>query len=415
MKNLKIYSGLKKKGAALIIIAMLGGVTGCSSKDVKKDVEVIVEPQVVYAQEVVPTVEPTPIPTPVPTPIATPIATVAPQTSNLRACSEYKIVNTKNVNMRLDANKDSLKLGQLNRGDRCRCIAEYKDWSLVLFGKTICFVKSEYLNSDYSYESSYDISDDLDIVYATTGVYFRLFPEVNDNNKIMLIPENSEIEVFGVTDHGWYLAKYDGKIGYVYAKYTESLKKKIQQKHPEVKNLKVRKIVSLKRDSYLLQSPDSSSGKIMDLEIYQSAEVLGEENGYYLVKVDKRVGYLHKKDAKELGNICIIIDLSEQELKVYVNDDVVLTTLVSTGKSSTPTPIGLYEIEDKVPGRTLEGPDYSVWVNYWMKVYGGVGIHDIKGRKMGTPRSHGCISCEEKPVAKIYEICPVGTDVNIQR
>ncbi len=404
---------LKNKKIAAFLLAMFGGLTGCTKNEPKQNNKIVnPDSTVLYLKAT----EYKPVPSS--TKLEVPVATIAPsvlQTGNLKACNVSKIVNANNVNMRLDTNTKSLVLGQLNKGDKCTCVAEYKDWSLVLVGRMLCFIKSEFLDVDYIGDSLYSYVEDLDIVYATTGVNFRLSPEVNDYNKIMLIPKNSEIEVFGRTNNDWYLAKYNGCIGYVCSQYTKSLRSKIESTYPEIKDLKIQKIVSMKNNSFLLQKPNSSSSRIKNLEVYESAEVLAEVNRYYLVKVGQEVGYVLKDEVKSLGDPCIIIDLSEQKFKLYQNNEIILCTLVSTGKSSSPTPIGLYKIECKTPGCYLIGPDYEVWVNYWMQISGNIGIHDIENRKMGTPKSHGCISMALKDASFTYDHCHVGTKVNIQR
>lgn len=265
MKNVRTYNGLKRAGATLVLVAITGALTGCANRD--KNMDVAIVPQVT---EVVATATPTPTSTPYvlveteePTiePTVEPIVIPIPQ-GNLRTCSEYRVVNGNEVNMRLDANTNSMKLGKLNKGDMVVCIAEYKDWTLAIVGRTICYIKTEFLSPYASYESPYTYEENLDIVYATTGINFRLSPEVIDTNKILLIPEGAELEVFGQTNNGWYLVKYRGQIGYVSAKYTKSLRERIQAVFPEITELKFEWAGVIRRNTSLLRRPSESSSTI---------------------------------------------------------------------------------------------------------------------------------------------------------
>lgn len=427
MKNIRIYSGIKKASTTLLLLAAVGGLTGCSQKETTVFPEIkVTNAPAPYVYTVEPTSEPEITATPYvltasPVPTATVAPTPVPQVGNLRACSGTKVINKNGVNMRFGPGTDYMKLGQLNKGDRCTCIAEYKDWSIVMYWDTICFIKSEFLDTEYAYASPYTYEEDFDIVYATSGLNFRLDPEVKDGNKIELIPRGSEIKVIGKTSNGWYLAKYNGKIGYVSAEYTRSLKEKVQAKYPEIRELRVQSIGALKKYSSLMEYPTQSSGVVRNLDIYESVEILSEADGYYFVKVGETVGYVSKKDVKKLSDTCILIDLSEQRLRLYCHADLILNTLVSTGKSSTPTPEGNFSVKGMARYRTLTGPGYSSDVEYWMDLdtedyghAGGYGLHSMDGTK-GKPKSHGCIREDLEDAKFVYEHSKVGTSVNIHR
>ncbi len=415
----------ERKKALMLLLITLGGLTGCSKNENKENNNYEVFPEAVVTTTNTPEPTERPIPTvtqyvlasPTVTPYVTTIPTVIPVQGNLRTCNDYREVKGKNVNVRFSANTDSLILGQVNTGDTCTCLAEYKDWSLVMVGNTIGYIKTSYLTKNYSFDSQYTYEEELDIAYTTSGLYFRLSPEVNDYNKITLIPNKAEVRVIGRTNNGWKIVKYNGKIGFVSGKYLSSLKEKLQSTFPEIKNLEVQGIVSLKRDSSLLYNPNSSAQVVKNFKVYQSAEVLGKSNGYYLVKVDSTVGYINEKDVKKLGNIAVDVNLPGQRLKYYHNNDLIMNTLVSTGAKGTPTPTGLYKIDDMTPGCwfTSEEYGYKVWVERAMHLIDGIYIHDIKNRKMGTPKSHGCISMEPADAFFLYDHVRIGTDVSIHK
>lgn len=122
----------------------------------------------------------------------------------------------------------------------------------------------------------------------------------------------------------------------------------------------------------------------------------------------------------------IEIDLSEQKLKLIENGKVISIRTISTGKWSTPTPIGEYKTRNKIT--TAYSKPYGLYMEYWMAFSndGSYGLHALpfwklaKGGKLyeganhlGTPVSHGCIRQSLADAKSLYEWAPVGTSVKI--
>lgn len=119
----------------------------------------------------------------------------------------------------------------------------------------------------------------------------------------------------------------------------------------------------------------------------------------------------------------IRVDLSEQRLYQEVNGVAIASHVVSSGKASTPTPVGTYEVLNKHPRAWSRSA--SLWMPYWMAFRkDGYGLHELPewpgGKKegkahLGTPVSHGCVRVGEGVAKALYEWTPVGTKVVIQR
>lgn len=119
----------------------------------------------------------------------------------------------------------------------------------------------------------------------------------------------------------------------------------------------------------------------------------------------------------------IRIDLSEQRLYQEVNGIAVASYPVSSGKASTPTPVGSYSVLNKHPRAWSRSA--SLWMPYWMAFRAdGYGLHELPewpgGKKegkahLGTPVSHGCVRIGEGVAKLLYDWAPVGTRVLIQR
>lgn len=111
------------------------------------------------------------------------------------------------------------------------------------------------------------------------------------------------------------------------------------------------------------------------------------------------------------------IDISRQHVWVYVDGILLVDTPCVTGnlKDGHDTPTGVFYLLNKNRGVYLEGfnndgSKYSSYVEYWMRFYKGIGMHDASWRsKFGgniykTGGSHGCVNLPTEAAAKIYEI-----------
>lgn len=131
-----------------------------------------------------------------------------------------------------------------------------------------------------------------------------------------------------------------------------------------------------------------------------------------------RLTYLKKK-----YNRFILVDISDQTLRLYRNESRVLYAHVVTGKPSTPTPTGTYSIKSKARNVSLTGSTWNVKVSYWMPFIGSsYGFHDASWRSSGqfnkytykTNGSHGCVNMKTGDAKKLYNNIYVGTVVIIQ-
>ena len=118
-----------------------------------------------------------------------------------------------------------------------------------------------------------------------------------------------------------------------------------------------------------------------------------------------------------VGKTYIEVDMSAQKLYYYVDGKLTLESDVVTGNISrgNGTPAKLCYVYFKQRNRTLRGPDYATFVNYWMAVSGHIGIHDATWRgKFGgeiykTAGSHGCVNVPKSFAAELYDVVEVGT------
>nr|MBQ8251744.1 L,D-transpeptidase/peptidoglycan binding protein [Lachnospiraceae bacterium] len=123
----------------------------------------------------------------------------------------------------------------------------------------------------------------------------------------------------------------------------------------------------------------------------------------------------------DIGDTYIEVDLTNQMMYYYKNGDLKINTPVVTGNTSLGrgTPEKVCYVYGKERNRVLRGEGYASFVNFWMPVYGGVGIHDASwrgsygGKIYKTNGSHGCINTPYAEVSKLYEMVEIGTPVII--
>jgi lipoprotein-anchoring transpeptidase ErfK/SrfK len=116
----------------------------------------------------------------------------------------------------------------------------------------------------------------------------------------------------------------------------------------------------------------------------------------------------------------ILVSLSRQTMWVYKGDDIVLTSLVSTGRAGFETPTGTFQILSKLPSQTMEGViggEYYNVPNVPNVMYFTNEGHALHGtywhNNFGTPMSHGCVNLPMDVAAWLYNWAPVGTPVYI--
>lgn len=126
-------------------------------------------------------------------------------------------------------------------------------------------------------------------------------------------------------------------------------------------------------------------------------------------------------DGKPFGvtDTYVEVDIQNQQMTYYKDGELVVTTPVVTGFPNwRDTPTGLYSVLNKDTDCWLTGPDFHVFIKYWVGFIGTLyGLHDASwrtefgGSKYKTDGSHGCVNTPEEAMATIYETIEIGTPV----
>jgi lipoprotein-anchoring transpeptidase ErfK/SrfK len=109
----------------------------------------------------------------------------------------------------------------------------------------------------------------------------------------------------------------------------------------------------------------------------------------------------------------IEVNLKTQRVIAWEGKRWVNAMIVSTGKSSTPTVTGVFDVYDRYAEARMQGDDYDIPdVPYVMYFHRGYGFHGAYWHnRFGTPVSHGCVNLAVDKAKWLYDFATIGTPV----
>lgn len=264
---------------------------------------------------------------------------------------------------------------------------------------------------------------------ATITEYIKTIHEVNLRSEenlnceiLDVVPNNVTFVKFEECDE-FYKVEFNGVTGYIHKDMASKKKKAIMPYEP-------RKVAYLKESAELL-TEDTEPITLNKLECIEVFEEYGDK---YLTIIDGNVGFVNKDKTEDLEGVFVVVDISEQELKLYEDNLVILTSPIVSGKKSSPSTEGLFSVYDISHNRYLVGPGYKSYVDIMMKYHNGEGLHDAEyhvnedGKKHGWRTreefggetyikrgSHGCINMPQEEVMEVSNHVSVGTKVLVKK
>jgi lipoprotein-anchoring transpeptidase ErfK/SrfK len=117
------------------------------------------------------------------------------------------------------------------------------------------------------------------------------------------------------------------------------------------------------------------------------------------------------KASKSRTVVCV--DLTHQTVFVMKKGKVyVKPTVTRTGMKGYRTPTGTYKINKRTK-KEWSNP-YKVWMPYWQRFVGGVGLHQTTTYLHdGWRGSHGCVNLLQSDAKNLYGIGKIGTTVKV--
>lgn len=124
------------------------------------------------------------------------------------------------------------------------------------------------------------------------------------------------------------------------------------------------------------------------------------------------------------GSKYILVDISEQHMYVYENDQLIYSFVASTGINNA-TRTGLFHVQSKIPN--AYGGTWNIWMPNWLGIYwaGSLenGIHalpilsngaELWAGYLGRPISYGCVVLGSYEAGLLYNWAEIGTPVEIR-
>ena len=325
--------------------------------------------------------------------------------------SEYASTTT-DVNFRNGPDTDSYIEDTFLPGTMVRLIARCENgWYLAEHDGQLGFLCGDYvheIDSQKLQQQLQNLPEVVPVVQATQNVNVR--PDSNTNNvEYGTLSQGNYLEMVRKLDNGWYEVIYEGKHAYVCGDYV---------KESAAFAGDFSKMVTMNVDAKLYDQPFGNA--IDSIPRLETAKVFAEVEGYYYVESNGKIGFIQKGDCIVLDGTYVVVDISDQTATLYRGNEEILRTYVVTGKDSSPSDLGLFDIDAKATDSWLTGADYSTHVNYWMPYNGGEGLHDATwrsefgGQIYHNSGSHGCVNCPYDAAATLYENVKVGSKVLVK-
>ena len=277
------------------------------------------------------------------------------------------------------------------------------DWYLVRTNSRIGFVSGDYLHVlTNQYVNSQEIEPSLHVlrgIRSNTSLNVR--GSASENGEV--IGSLSEGQMFVVQDHlenGWYQIQYGDRVGYVSGDYVSEVYATSLEELP---------LIYIREDASVSEKPYENS--IGTVSHNQFVRIYGENDEYYLIEYNGSYGYVPKDKCERMTDYYAIIDLSDNNLKVYHLGEEILSTRVSNGMESHKTPTGFFSVYSKLDSTLMSGDGYTNVPIDLVEYYNdGCAIH------VGDPNvlSHGCTHVNRGDMEKVYQYLNVGDRVFVQ-
>ena len=296
------------------------------------------------------------------------------------------------------------------------------------------------LNTFYSVDTSNDIKEgysyiegkdtEQDIIYEVDdNIFIRAKETINvryepttQSDILDILYEGNSLKKVGEIDN-WYIVECNGLNAYVFKEYCEQIEDN------EVYN-------DINEDYYdsnicyfpygtTIYSDTELTTAIADIPSLESGIINYQSGNTYFVSSYGYEGYVSIYSTSIIQQPVIIVDKSEQTLRLYKNNTLTMEFPVVTGNETydfyNHSEEGLFYIYDKQYNANLVGPTWDVNVGVFMPYNGGEGIHDATWRPyfggdiyLGDG-SHGCINCPYYEVMTLADEVDVGDRVLVKR
>ena len=209
---------------------------------------------------------------------STPTPTPTPETKT--------VYTTENLKVRTQPNTSAEVLGTLKKGTKVETYGLKDGWYEIKYEGKTGYISAKYTTETDPSTPTPMPTPETKTVYTTENLKVRAQP--NSSAEVLgTLKKGTKVETYGLKD-GWYEIKYEGKTGYISAKYTTETDPSTPTPTPETKT------VYTKEDLRVRAKPDNTSTVLGVLKKGTAVETLDEINGWYLIKYNNQDGYISK-------------------------------------------------------------------------------------------------------------------------
>jgi len=161
-------------------------------------------------------------------------------------------------------------------------------------------------------------------------------------------------------------------------------------------------------------TPAAASVETVEAKSEAASAAFMARNDMYAVfgdKVLKPGQYLWRDVPESAGAERVIVSLSDQLAYLYRGNELMAVSTISSGKSSKPTPTGIFNVLEKK--RMHRSRKYDDAPMPFMQRIDRFGVALHAGHLPGRPASHGCVRLPSQFAAKLFSTTDVGTPVLI--
>lgn len=288
------------------------------------------------------------------------------------------------------------------------------DWYLVSYNGQLGFVYGEYLRViDPNFVESQLLEyrpTFLCAVEAVHGANIRETPDVKTGRIIGGLNIGDKIPAYEKLDNGWYHINFNGQNSYIFGELVKEIYATSVDNYP---------MFLVTEEAPFLEKPYNDKIDTVNESTYMY--LLGENDDYFYTQYNGKFGYIMKNHCERLTDTYVVVDVSDQEMKIYNRGQEIFSSYVVTGKDTTPTTIGAHYVRSKERNVILRGPGYETPVEYWMPFHNGEGLHDaywrdyFGGEIYHYGGTHGCVNMPKEITPYVYDTLHVGDRVFIKQ
>ena len=192
------------------------------------------------------------------------------------------VYTTGDLHVRAKPTKNSEKLGVLKKGTAVETTGMKDGWYKITYKGKTGYISGKYVTTTKPGTA------ETTIVYTTANLNVR-DKATTEGKKLGVLKKGTAVETTGLKN-GWYTIKYNGKTGYISAKYTTEVKP-----GTEKPTTPATKTVYTTSDLNVRAEPNKNAKKLGVLKKGTEVKTITLKNGWYSIAYNGKTGYISAK------------------------------------------------------------------------------------------------------------------------